>query len=207
MLRSLRRISLARRAFMAQPLALLLLLFVLAGRPAPGPQDGAPEIGLENFGRVNENYYRGSQPREVEFAALRRLGVKTVIDLRKDRLDLAEGWAQANGLKYVNIPLTIERPATDAQTEVFLALVNDPANWPVYVHCKGGRHRTGQMTALYRITKDGWTAEEAYGEMKRYNFEDRIFYPRPLKENVFDFYKRHTARRAAQVPAGTSSCW
>jgi protein tyrosine/serine phosphatase len=205
MLSPLRRIRLSRRAFLAQPLALLLLLFVLTGPPTPRSHDGAPDIGLENFGRVNENYYRGSQPREAELAELRRLGVKTVIDLRKDRLDEAEGWAQANGLKYVNIPLTIERPATDAQTEAFLALVNDPANWPVFVHCKGGRHRTGQMTALYRITNDGWTAEEAYGEMKRYNFEDRIFYPRSLKENVFDFYKRHTARRAAQGPAAATA--
>jgi hypothetical protein len=54
------------------------------------------------------------------------------------------------------------------------------------------------MTALYRITQDGWTAEEAYREMKRYDFEDSFFYPRSLKRYVFDFYKRHRAAKATQ---------
>ena len=71
--------------------------------------------------------------------------------------------------------------ASEEQTAAFLKLVNDPANWPVYAHCKGGRHRTGQMTALYRITKDGWTAVESYREMKRYDSEDSLFYQRALR--------------------------
>lgn len=32
------------------------------------------------------------------------------------------------------------------------------------------------MTAIYHITKDGWNAEDAYREMKRYDFEDSFFY-------------------------------
>jgi protein tyrosine/serine phosphatase len=199
MYRSLRQSSLARRAFTAQ--LLVLLLVGLAARTAPAQSGGTHEVGIKNFGRVNENYYRGSQPGEVEFAELKRLGVKTIIDLRKDRLEEAEGWARAQGLEYVNIPLTTKRPATDEQTEAFLKLVNDPANWPVYVHCAGGRHRTGQMTAIYRITKDGWTAEESYREMKRYDFEDSFFYPRSLKRYVFDFYKRHGAEKATKGQA------
>lgn len=196
MYHTLRQSSLARRALTAQLLAFLLI--GLAVLPAPAQSGVGAEVGIKNFGRVNENYYRGSQPREAGFAELKRLGVKTVIDLRKDRLEEAEGWARAQGLEYVNIPLTTKRPATEEQTEQFLKLVNDPANWPVYVHCAGGRHRTGQMTAIYRITRDGWTAGEAYREMKRYDFEDSIFYPRSLKRYVFEFYKRHAAEKAAK---------
>jgi protein tyrosine/serine phosphatase len=59
-----------------------------------------------------------------------------------------------------------KRPATEEQTASFLKLVNDAANWPVYVHCKGGRHRTGELTAIYRITNEGWTADQTYQEMK-----------------------------------------
>ena len=40
--------------------------------------------------------------------------------------------------------------------------MNDPTQQPVYVHCAGGRHRTGVMTAVYRISHDGWTADEAF---------------------------------------------
>lgn len=167
-----------------------------------------PQVGIHNFGKVSDNYYRGSQPDEAQLAALKRLGVKTVIDLRKDSVEEAPEWARREGLRYFNIPLTTKRAATEGQTEYFLKLVNDPANWPVYVHCKGGRHRTGQMTAIYRIAHDGWTAAQAYEEMKKYDFEDSFFYPRPLKKYVFSYYERlgvvkasKTAATAAPAPA------
>ena len=121
--------------------------------------------------------------------------MKTVIDLRKDKLEESSAWAQAAGLKYINIPLTTKRAATDDQSNHFLKLVNDPANWPVYVHCKGGRHRTGQMTAIYRITQDRWTADQAYKEMQHYDFEDSFFYPRALKKYVFSYYERFSSAK------------
>ena len=156
----------------------------------------SPTVSIKNFGKVNDNYYRGSQPSATQFEDLKRLGVKTVIDLRKDRVEQASEWARTAGLQYVNIPLTTKRAATEDQTAEFLKLVNDPANWPVYVHCKGGRHRTGQMTAIFRITNDGWTGDQAYKEMKKYDFEDSFFYPRPLKKYVFTFYERFSSEQA-----------
>lgn len=163
--------------------------------------------GIENFGKVSDNYYRGSQPIADEFSELRKLGIKTIIDLREDRLEDSEKLARAAGLQYINIPLTTKRAATNDQTEYFLRLVKDQANWPVFVHCKGGRHRTGEMTAIYRITQDGWTAEEAYAEMKKYDFEDSFFYPRSLKKYVFSYYQRFAAQRASkpQTAATTPS--
>lgn len=158
-----------------------------------------PAISIKNFGKVNENYYRGSQPDAAEFQDLKRLGVKTVIDLRKDRVEEASEWARAAGLQYVNIPLTTKRPATDTQTAGFLQLVNNPANWPVFVHCKGGRHRTGEMTAIYRISHDGWTGDQAYAEMKKFDFEDSFFYPRSLKKYVFSYYEQFTSTQSSKT--------
>jgi protein tyrosine/serine phosphatase len=152
-------------------------------------------VRIENFGKVGEHYYRGSQPDARQFAELKKLGVKTIIDLRSDRLDRSSQLARGAGMQYLNIPLTTKRPATEEQTAYFLSIVNDPANWPVYVHCKGGRHRTGEMTALYRITHEGWTAEQAYEEMKKYDFEDGFFYPRSLKKYVFSYYGRFAAAK------------
>jgi uncharacterized protein (TIGR01244 family) len=152
---------------------------------------------------VNDNYYRGSQPIADEFMELKKLGIKTVIDLRQDSLKESANWARAAGLQYINIPLTTKRAATAEQTEYFLQLVNDQANWPVFVHCKGGRHRTGEMTAIYRITHDGWTAEQAYGEMKKYDFEDRFFYPRPLKRYVFSYYERFASQKSSKTQSAT----
>ena len=153
--------------------------------------------GIENFGKVNDNYYRGSQPIADEFSELKKLGIKTIIDLRGDRLRDSGNLARAAGLQYINIPLSTKRAATNDQTEYFLRLVNDQANWPVFVHCKGGRHRTGEMTAIYRITQEGWTAGQAYDEMKKYDFEDSFFYPRSLKKYVFSYYERYAAQRAS----------
>lgn len=161
--------------------------------------------GIENFGRVNDNYYRGSQPIADEFSELKKLGIKTVIDLRKDSLKDSGNRARAAGLQYVNIPLSTKRAATDDQTEYFLRLVNDQANWPVFVHCKGGRHRTGEMTAIYRITREGWTAAQAYEEMKKYDFEDSFFYPRALKKYVFSYYQRFAAHRTSKPQAVATS--
>lgn len=177
----------------------LLLAIVLASMQGftvvAQDSSASPTIAIKNFGKVNDNYYRGSQPSATQFEDLKRLGVKTVIDLRKDRVEQASEWARTAGLQYVNIPLTTKRAATEDQTAEFLKLVNDPANWPVYVHCKGGRHRTGQMTAIFRITNDGWTGDQAYKEMRKYDFEDSFFYPRPLKKYVFTFYERFSSQQ------------
>jgi protein tyrosine phosphatase (PTP) superfamily phosphohydrolase (DUF442 family) len=157
---------------------------VVTGSPPPRP--------IKNFGKVNDNYFRGSQPTQLQMSALKAMGVKTIIDLRKDYVPQARHWANELGLNYFNLPLLPGRAATKEQTEYFLRLVNDPANAPVYVHCKGGRHRTGAMTAAYRITHDGWTAEQAFEEMKKYDFEDGFLGggPGAPKKFVFEFYEQ-----------------
>jgi tyrosine-protein phosphatase SIW14 len=167
---------------------------------ATSTQDSqALPINIENFGKLNDNYYRGSQPTAGQFDELKKLGIKTIIDLRKDSIEGASQRARDAGLQYVNIPLTTKRPATEGQTAQFLKLVNDPANWPVFVHCKGGRHRTGEMTAIYRITHDGWSDDKAYDEMKKYDFEDSFFYPRSLKKYVFSYYEQFRSVKSSKT--------
>jgi protein tyrosine/serine phosphatase len=132
---------------------------------------GAPTIRIDNFGQVTANYYRGAQPEGRDYADLAALGVKTVIDLTSDDNDPNERrMTEQAGMKYVRIPMTTHEPPTSAQLGEFLRIVNDSTNEPVYVHCVGGRHRTGVMTAAYRMTGQGWTADAAFREMKTYNF-------------------------------------
>jgi tyrosine-protein phosphatase SIW14 len=83
---------------------------------------------------------------------------------------LLRGRAEQAGMKYFQIPMTTHEPPTAAKLAEYMSIVNDPARQPVYVHCVGGRHRTGVMTAAYRMTDDGWTADQAFKEMKQYNF-------------------------------------
>jgi uncharacterized protein (TIGR01244 family) len=184
---------------------LLVGILVVQSLATYGQSSSVTGVTIENFGKVNENYYRGSQPLKDQFSQLKTLGIKTVIDLREDSVKQASEWARAAGLQYVNIPLTTKRAASEEQTQNFLKLVNDQANWPVYVHCKGGRHRTGEMTAIYRITRDGWSADQAYEEMKKYDFEDSFFYPRSLKKYVYSYYKQFTSQKPSTPLNGTVS--
>lgn len=153
-----------------------------------------------NFGQVNENYYRGGQPTVSDFRTLKRMGVKTVIDLQKDGNFQEASWVQDAGMQYHKIPLKSTHPANAEQTQYFLKLVNDPVNWPVYVHCAGGRHRTGEMTAIYRITKDSWNADQAFTEMKRYGYYS---FPNhgSLKKYVYSYYKDFVSTAKKDTPA------
>ena len=186
-------------------LVILLLATAVVWPPTPARSTAAAQVAatstttLKNFGKVNDSYYRGSQPGENEIGQLKRLGVKTIIDLRKDKVSQEAEWVSKAGMKYFNIPMRASSRATDEQTAYFLSLVNDPANGPVYVHCKGGRHRTGALTAVYRITRDGWTADQAWDEMKRYDFNDGIFGgPADQKKFVYSFYQSYLANQAAK---------
>jgi protein tyrosine/serine phosphatase len=73
--------------------------------------------------------------------------------------------------------MTTHRTPTLSQLAAFLKIVASPESQPVYVHCVGGRHRTGVMTAVYRMAKDGWTAEQAFKEMKQYKFGSDFLHP------------------------------
>jgi len=89
-------------------------------------------------------------------------------------------------MRYFQIPMTTHRAPTSAEVASFLHIVNDPANQPVYVHCVGGRHRTGVMTAIYRMTQDGWTADRAFNEMKQYKFGADFLHPE-FKDFVYSY--------------------
>src|SRR6266545_2910270 len=84
-------------------------------------------IRIENFGKVNDRFYRGSLPKQSDYAGLVALGV---------------------------------------------------------------------MTAIYRMSVDGWDAQRAYAEMRRYGFYKRWGHG-PLKAYVFDYY-RQLQQEAAQ---------
>lgn len=144
-------------------------------------------VHIVNFGKINDNYFRGSQPKGTDYRDLAAIGVKTVIDLQADGPSNEAGAVKAAGMNFVRIGMTTTKAPTQAQVEQFFEIVNNPANQPVYVHCAGGRHRTGTMTALYRMANDGWTPAQAYSEMKQYRFEG--FPDHPVLRNYVYAYR------------------
>ena len=181
-----------------------LSVSVSAASPAPSAAELAA-VTIDNFGRVDNDYYRGSQPDREEYGELAKLGVKTVIDLQSDGKAREKALVEQAGMSFYRIPLTTSERPSDAAVTQFLALVNDPENQPVYVHCAGGQHRTGVMTAVYRMTKYGWNEDKAYDEMKQYKFETFLGHP-ALRSFVHDFYEKLTPGKsqilvAAPLPA------
>ena len=128
------------------------------------------QIGIKNFGQMDARFYRGAQPEEKDYKALAALGIKTVIDLRNDPQSYERPLVESLGMKYINIPMADKKYPTPAVTEMFLKTVNDPATGKFFVHCAGGRHRTGAMGAVYRYEFYHWNFDQVYKEMKQYDF-------------------------------------
>jgi len=70
---------------------------------------GAAAPGVPNFHQVNERIYRGAQPKGEGWDCLAKLGVKTVVDLRRESehsCKAEQRAVEAAGMHYVNVPLS-----------------------------------------------------------------------------------------------------
>ncbi len=123
--------------------------------------------GLPNLYKVSDNLYRGALPTTEGLRELKKLGVRTVIDLRESDGDQAK--MAELGLSYEHIPMTAFHVRDDHVVQ-FLRIVGEPGHAPMFVHCQRGADRTGLMCAIYRIAFQGWTKEQAIAEMTQGGF-------------------------------------
>jgi protein tyrosine/serine phosphatase len=128
---------------------------------------------IKNFGQMDDRFYRGAQPKEEDYKQLAALGIKTIIDLREDPTAYEKREAEALGMHYVNLPMSDKDYPPAATIDQFLKLVDDPSTGKFFVHCAGGRHRTGVMGAVYRFNHYNWNFDQVYAEMKKYDFYTR----------------------------------
>lgn len=131
------------------------------------------KVGIKNFGQMDDRFFRGGQPKADEYPELAALGIRTVIDLQDDPTSYEKQNVEALGMKYINIPMSDKDYPETAKIDQFLKLVNDPTTGKFYVHCAGGRHRTGVMGAVYRFNLYNWNYDQVYAEMKKYDFYTR----------------------------------
>jgi uncharacterized protein (TIGR01244 family) len=184
--------------------AVLVLVFSLWSVCAAQDSDKA----LRRFHRVNENLYRSAQPRISDgFLKIKNMGIKTVINLRRDdeNENKEETAVKAAGLRYFNVPLGRMGSPKDEQIEKILSIINAPENQPVLVHCKFGKDRTGTVIAIYRITQDGWTGEQAVDEARRYGMR---FWKLGMKRYIRNYAKRfNEQRKRSSAPGSKSVLW
>jgi protein tyrosine phosphatase (PTP) superfamily phosphohydrolase (DUF442 family) len=180
---------------------LVLALATVSFSQVSKTAEAFPNIKIKNFGQMDANYYRGGQPKQDQYQALKEVGVTTVIDLRNDPENYEKPTVESLGMKYINIPMDDAKYPSDATIATFLKEINDPANGVMYVHCKGGKHRAGVTGAVYRFNKYGWTYDQAFAEMERFNF-DTSWGRQVMKTFVQDYSKKFEATKHATAANG-----
>lgn len=178
--------------------------FCVAAIGQTSPRKDFPGIKISNFGKMDDRFYRGARPKADDYVALKALGIKTVIDLQEKPKGYEKAAAEAAGLRYVNIPIADKSYPKQEQLDAFLKLLDDPETGVFFAHCAGGRHRTGNIGALYRFTKYGWGFDQAYQEMKNYDFYTRWGHGKQ-KDFVVDYAAKMDKERELAASKGSES--
>ncbi len=140
--------------------------------------------GLSNVGRVSPGIYRGTQPLPEGYDTLKKMGVRTVINLRSKHSE--KNTVEASGMKSIEVPFSVLKDVNIEKVNSLIDIMINPDNQPVYVHCKLGQDRTGIVIAAYRIRVDRWSLKEAEAEMQAFGFND-LWYE--LKEFIRKYAK------------------
>lgn len=119
---------------------------------------------LHNFHAFEGIVLSGSQPTERGYRYLKKKGVTTVINWRKED-DSERRIVEDLGLRYYYIPITPAHPPGEEQVEKFLEIIEEVKNKgeKLYHHCHHGVGRCFTMNAAYLITQ-GMPAEQAIEE-------------------------------------------
>jgi len=124
----------------------------------------AQPVGVPNFHQVSEQIYRGAQPTPEGFQELAKMGIKTVVDLRREEPQVRgeRRIVEALGIKFLSVPMSMQAPTEEQVSRVMQELYSNAG--PVFVHCHGGRDRTGTVIACYRKAHDAWDSQKALQE-------------------------------------------
>ena len=183
--------------------AVALILTLSAISLAKKADSKFPNVKISNFGQMDARFYRGARPDKKDYPALAALGIKTVIDLTDNSRVYEQPAVEAAGLRYVNIPIVDKSNPSMEQVNAFLKLVNDPKTGKFFVHCAGGRHRTGMMGAIYRFNHDHWNFDQAYAEMLQYDFYTSNGHGKQ-KDFVQNYWQQYQAKHVNPTVAVTT---
>jgi tyrosine-protein phosphatase SIW14 len=142
---------------------------------------------LPDFSQVTPNLYRGGRPTDAGLTQLKKMGVRTIINLQGGDLEsipasllknrepgefpeaiVAEGNAADElQLNFRHYPLDsmgfVDASEQNSILQI-LADLTDPNLQPIYVHCEHGEDRTGLIVAMERVQLEGWTKTQARAE-------------------------------------------
>ena len=132
---------------------------------------------IPNFKQVHKEVFRGGRPSVQDLRDLKKLGIKTILNLENDtKAVMAEtDVAKALNFNYISVPTASFFRPSDENVDRILEILNNPNNYPIFIHCTHGRDRTGLMVGLYRVEADSWDPKVAYQEMIDLGFRKVLF--------------------------------
>jgi len=175
-----------------------------SGDAAPRPgywADPLDTLGVENLHRITPTLYRCAQPRIANVAALKALGIRTIVSLRSfndDRKVFA-----GSGIRLVRVPINTWSIDDGKVLRALVAIREAEKQGPALIHCMHGADRTGVVAAAYRMAVQGWDKESARLEMFRGGYGYHTLWrniPRYIER--FDAGKMaHALAHAPAIPA------
>ena len=146
--------------------AALIAALLVAG--SAWAQVSKPTVaGVTNFAKLESTIACAGATTPAGVAEVKKLGYKTIINLRQAseagaEVDAEAAAAKTEGVKYFHLPVNSASP-DPAIVDQFLSAVGDPANQPVFVHCASG-NRAAALWMIKRLVVDGWEADRASTE-------------------------------------------
>ncbi len=121
-----------------------------------------------NKHKLSDEAWRSAQPAPHQIHALKRQGIRTIVNLRGERV-CGSYWYERRLCEELGINLVnyqVRSRAAPTREEIFGAKeLFETIEYPMLMHCKSGADRAGLMSVLYRHVRDGWPIEKALSEL------------------------------------------
>lgn len=148
-------------------------------RRALGPTASYVDLMLMDHGIVRLVYlnrhklgtkaWRSAQPAPHDVAKMKRLGVKTIVNLRGEREMSGSYWLEVEACRRHGIKLEScavrSRAAPTAEELHAVRAMFERVEYPVLLHCKSGADRAGLVSVLYMHLVEGQPIEEAVKQL------------------------------------------
>lgn len=170
-------------------------------RIQPCPIRLRPLIPPPNFGACqNDSVFRSAFPQDRNIEFLKTINIRSVLCLVGSRpSDGYIQWIKHAHIKRFRIDIAPNKngqikTTRDSLCEALLRVM-DSANYPLYIHCNQGRHRTGCVVACFRKIQR-WPMQDIRAEYEAYaNPKARIGDLELIRnfdpECVYDYAKTH----------------
>jgi len=149
-----------------------------------------------NFFKVAPGVYRSNQPTHARFAKMKRMGIKTILNLRGSvpaaPYLTEEESCRSLGLTLVNVTLHARSAAPRQDIQAVIRAFREIEK-PFVLHCKSGADRTGLASAIYLMAVEGRPVSEAR-RMLGVKFIHFSWTRSGILDHILDLYEARNAR-------------